>query len=72
MTIQIDPHTLQRAEERGTNENEITDVINSGTPIRPNMADWARQKFLISKSIALEATTNTKEWKSFSWSKGML
>lgn len=33
MKIQIDPHTLQRAEERGTNEVEITDVINSGTPI---------------------------------------
>lgn len=33
MKIQIDPHTLQRAEERGTNEDEITDVINSGTPV---------------------------------------
>lgn len=33
MGIQIDPHTLQRAEERGTNENEIIDVINSGFTI---------------------------------------
>ncbi|MFQ6057579.1 MAG: DUF4258 domain-containing protein [Anaerolineae bacterium] len=33
MEIQIDPHTLERAEERGTNEEEIKDVINSGTPI---------------------------------------
>jgi hypothetical protein len=30
MKIQIDPHTLERAEERGTNENEIRDVINTG------------------------------------------
>jgi hypothetical protein len=33
MEIQIDPHTLERAEERGTDEEEIKDVINSGTPI---------------------------------------
>ena len=30
MEIQIDPHTLERAEERGTNEAEIRDVINAG------------------------------------------
>ena len=33
MDIRIDPHTLERAEERGTNVEEIIDVINSGTPI---------------------------------------
>lgn len=30
MEIRIDPHTLERAEERGTNEEEIEDVINTG------------------------------------------
>ncbi len=30
MEIQIDPHTLERAEERGTNAEEIEDVINTG------------------------------------------
>jgi len=30
MEIQIDPHTLERAEARGTNEDEIKDVINAG------------------------------------------
>ena len=30
MEIQIDPHTLERAEERGTNEDEIKDAINTG------------------------------------------
>jgi hypothetical protein len=33
MDIQIDPHTLKRAEERGTNADEITDVIITGTSI---------------------------------------
>jgi len=33
MTIQIDSHTLERAEERGTNEKEITEVINTGFPV---------------------------------------
>ncbi len=33
MKFQIDPHTLERAEERGTNEEEINDVINTGFAI---------------------------------------
>lgn len=33
MKIQIDPHTLKRAKERGTNENEIKDVIVTGFAI---------------------------------------
>jgi len=33
MGIQIDLHTLERAEERGTNEDEIKDVFNTGFPI---------------------------------------
>lgn len=33
MEIQIDPHTLERAEERGTNEGEIIDVINTAFSI---------------------------------------
>ncbi len=32
MNIGIDPHTLERAEERGTNEGEIRDVIQTGVP----------------------------------------
>lgn len=31
--IQIDEHTLERAEERGTNEEEIKDVIQTGFTI---------------------------------------
>jgi hypothetical protein len=33
MRIQIAPHTLQRAEERGTSEKEIADVIETGFAI---------------------------------------
>jgi hypothetical protein len=33
MKFQIDPHTLERAKERGTNEEEIQDVINNGVAI---------------------------------------
>jgi len=33
MEIQIDPHTLERAEERGTNEEEIKEVITTGVSI---------------------------------------
>jgi len=34
MKIQTDPHTLERAEERGANEDEIKDVINTGFSIQ--------------------------------------
>jgi hypothetical protein len=33
MKIGIDPHTLERAAERGTDEQEIVDVINTGLSI---------------------------------------
>jgi hypothetical protein len=33
MDIRIDPHTLERAAERGANSEEIIDVITSGQPI---------------------------------------
>ncbi len=33
MKIQIDQHTLERAEERGTNKDEIKDVIETGFTI---------------------------------------
>jgi hypothetical protein len=33
MKIHIDPHTLKRAKERGTNKDEIIDVINTGFSI---------------------------------------
>ena len=40
----IDPHTLERAEERGTNENEILDVIHNGISIPAKYGRLGRAK----------------------------
>jgi len=44
MEIQIDPHTLERAEERGTNEDEIRDVILAGFPVPAKHGRTGRSK----------------------------
>ncbi len=44
MEIQIDPHTLERAEERGTNEAEIRDVIHTGAAIPAKYGRIGRAK----------------------------
>jgi len=44
MEIQIDPHTLERAEERGTNKQEIKDVINNGFSIPAKAGRLGRAK----------------------------
>ena len=44
MDIRIDAHTLERAEERGTNEAEIRDVILTGEPIPAKKGRLARAK----------------------------
>ena len=44
MDIQIDAHTLRRAEERGTNEVEIRDAILTGEPIPAREGRLARAK----------------------------
>ncbi len=44
MEIRIDPHTLERAEERGTNEEEIKDVINTGEAIAAKRGRFGKAK----------------------------
>ncbi|HIJ53057.1 MAG TPA: DUF4258 domain-containing protein [Planctomycetes bacterium] len=44
MKIHIDPHTLERAEERGANENEIKDVIDTGLAIPAKYGRIAKAK----------------------------
>ena len=44
MDIQIDPHTLERAEERGTNEEEIKDVIKTGFTIPAKYERYGKAK----------------------------
>jgi len=44
MEIQLDPHTLERAEERGTSEAEIKDVISTGDSIPAKHGRLAKAK----------------------------
>lgn len=44
MKVQIDPHTLGRADERGANENEIQDVITTGFTIPAKYGRMAKAK----------------------------
>ncbi len=52
MMIQIDPHTTERAEERGATPEEIEDVIRTGFPVaakhgregRAKIYDFGRQR----------------------------
>ena len=44
MKIYIDPHTLERAEERGTNEEEIRDVLQTGIPVEVKRGRLGRAK----------------------------
>ena len=44
MTIQIDPHTIERAEERGTTPEEIEDVIRTGFPVAAKHGREGRAK----------------------------
>jgi mannose-6-phosphate isomerase-like protein (cupin superfamily) len=44
MRIQIDPHTLERSEERGATEEEIKDVIETGLAIPAKYARKGKAK----------------------------
>ena len=44
MRVQIDPHTLERARERGTTSEEIQDVVRTGTPIEGKRGRLGRFK----------------------------
>ena len=44
MRIQIDPHTLERASERGSNVRQIEDVLRTGTPVTAGGGRLAKAK----------------------------
>jgi len=44
MEIRIDPHTLERASERGASAEEIIDVINNGRPISAKYGRLGKSK----------------------------
>ncbi|MBI4526548.1 MAG: DUF4258 domain-containing protein [Deltaproteobacteria bacterium] len=49
----MDPHTLQRAEERGTNETEIRDVINTGIEIPAKYGRGGKAKIYVFQQARL-------------------
>lgn len=51
MEIVIDPHALERAHERGTNEKEIRDVILNGWPIKGKYGRRGKNKVYPFKAI---------------------
>jgi len=53
MNIQIEPHTLQRAEERGANMAEIQVVLEQGTEIRARGNRKAKAKVFTLKKERL-------------------
>ncbi|OFV96994.1 MAG: hypothetical protein A3H28_07350 [Acidobacteria bacterium RIFCSPLOWO2_02_FULL_61_28] len=44
MLIRINPHTLERAAERGATKDEVEDVIRTGTPIPAKRNRQAKEK----------------------------
>lgn len=51
MEIQIDPHTLERVEERGTTEREIKEVIETGFTVPAKYGRTGKAKVYNFKSI---------------------
>lgn len=51
LRIQIDQHTLERALERGTNEVEIHDVLQTGLPIAAKQGRQGRTKIFEFRKI---------------------
>jgi len=47
MKIQVDPHTLARAEERGANLKEIEDTLNYGITIAAKQNRLAKSKVFV-------------------------
>ena len=58
MTIQVDPHTLERAKERGTNEEEIRDVLRMGLSIAAKHGRLGKAKiYPFGQNDAVSTTT---------------
>jgi len=65
MEIQIDPHTLERAKERGTDEDEIKDVIQTGFSIAAKYNRIGKAKIYDFKQIRLDKYYEQKRVEVF-------
>ena len=45
LRVRIDPHTRERAMERGASIEQIVDVIQTGVPVAAREGRFAREKF---------------------------
>ena len=72
MEIQVDPHTLERAEERGANEKEIKDVINTGFPLPAKYGRMGKAKVYDFNRSGTANIMSKREWKCSTPLKGML
>ncbi|HEX9667688.1 MAG TPA: DUF4258 domain-containing protein [Thermodesulfobacteriota bacterium] len=65
MKIQIDSHALQRAEERGTNKEEIKDVIRTGFAIPAKYGRIGKAKIYDFKKKRFDKYYNKKRVEVF-------
>ena len=65
MEIQIDPHTLERAGERGANEEEIKDVIQTGFSIPAKYGKLGKAKVYEFKKNRLDRYFEQKRVEVF-------
>jgi hypothetical protein len=65
MEILIDPHTLERSEERGTNKNEIEDVIRTGFSIPAKYGRIGKAKIYDFKQTRLNKYYEQKKVEVF-------
>ena len=63
MNIQIEPHTLQRAIERGATENEIKDVIATGVNIFGKSERLGKPKLFSFSAVRKKNTMKKRKWK---------
>lgn len=71
MEIQIDLHTLERAKERGTNEDEIKDVINTGFAISAKYGKTGKAKVYDFKKTRLNKYYEQKRVEVFYTTEGI-
>lgn len=65
MHIQIEPHKLLRANERGASKEEIIETINNGKILTAKLNRNENLKSSILSSLEMENFMSKKDWKFF-------
>lgn len=72
MEFVVDPHTLERAQERGATEAEIEDVIDTGSAIPAKYGRIGKAKIFAFDRSDGAVIMSRKEWKCSTSPKAML